>query len=200
MRKTTTNPEPGETPALPRKPGRPRKVDPVQSFLRDVQDAAEFSDQLRQQLEYLPGRLDSEFIFRTAQAVFEADVARKGDLKNHIALRRLRQVDRAQDETFVQRERAIEQREKQLLLAREKFEFDAAASVLDHLTEVRAIAADRTLRHRAKIDKVRLRLFGAPPELEPAPMPVTFPLSAPLPDPEETGELLNCRTGAPPAA
>ncbi len=175
------NPEPGETPAIQRKPGRPRKVDPVQSFLRDVQDAAEFSTQLRQQLEYLPGRLDSEFIFRTAQAVFEADVARKGDLKNHIALRRLRQVDRAQDETFTQRERAIEQREKQILLAREKFEFDAAAAVLDHLTEVRNIAADKSLRHRVKIEKVRFRLFGAAPEPEPMPAPATFALSTPLP-------------------
>ena len=102
-------------------------------------------------------------MFRTAQAVFEADVARKGDLKNHIALRRLRQTDRAQDESHRQRERAIEQRERQLELAREKFEFDAAAAVLDHLAEVREIAADRSLRHPAKIQAVRRRLFGDPP-------------------------------------
>ena len=183
---STTKTGEKDAPAARRGPGRPRKTDPVQSFLRDVRDAAEFSDQLRQQLEYLPGRLDSEFIFRTAQAVFEADVARKGDLKSHIALRRLRQVDRAQDESFTQRERAIEQRERQLLLAREKFEFDAAASVLDHLTEVREIAADKGLRHRAKIDKVRLRLFGAPPEPEAPPAPATFPLCAPAEAAEET--------------
>ncbi len=164
-----------------RKRGRPRKGEDVQSFLRDVQEAAEFSAQLRRQLEYLPGRLDSEFIFRTAQAVFEADVARKGDLKSHIALRRLRQVDRAQDESFTQRERAIEQREKQLALAREKFEFDAAAAVLDHLGEVRSIAAERGLRPHARIEKVRLRLFGAPPEPEPI-APSTFPLSAEPPE------------------
>ncbi len=74
-----------------------------------------------------PRGLNSAHIFRTAQAVFEADVARRNDLPNYIALRKLRQADRAQDESHRQRERGIEQRERQLELAREKFEFDAAA-------------------------------------------------------------------------
>ena len=170
---------PAAEPAAKPKRGRPSKAAPVEKFLGDVRDAAEFSEQLREQLQFLPGRLDSEFIFRTAQAVFEADVVRRGDLKSHIALRRLRQTDRAQDESFAQRERAIEQREAQLLLAREKFEFTAAEAVLDHLSEVRTIADDRTLRHRVKIEQVRHRLFGDPPEPEAPPAPTTFPLTPP---------------------
>lgn len=148
------------------KRGRPRKAEPraLSTFMNDVRDAADFAERFRTELlsEY-PNGVDSEFIFRTAQAVFEADVARKGDLKNHILLRKLRQADRAQDESHRQRERAIEQRERALELAREKFEFDAAAAILDHLSEVREIAADRSMRHPAKIDAVRRRLFGEPP-------------------------------------
>ena len=160
--------------APPRR-GRPpkNKTRALCTFMADVREAAEFTERFRTELlEEYPQGLDSEFMFRTAQAVFEADVARRGDLKNHILLRKLRQADRAQDESHRQRERAIEQRERQLELAREKFEFDAAAAVLDHLGEVREIAADHSMRHASKIQAVRRRLFGeAPP---PAPVAV-FP-------------------------
>lgn len=131
--------------------------------MRDVRDAAEFAEGLRMELAGLPGGPDTDFIFRTAQAVFEADVARRGDLKQHIALRRLRQIDRTQDENHLQRERAIEQRERALALSRERFEFDAAEVVLDHLSELKAILQDRSLKRPAKIQAVRLRLFGAQP-------------------------------------
>ena len=151
-----------------RKPGRPRKEETrsLQAFMREVREAAEFTEGLCAELASLPYGLDSEFIFRTAQTVFEADVARRGDLKNHIALRKLRQTDRAQNESHAQRERAIEQRERALELAREKFEFDAAAAALDHLSELTTIQHDRALKRPAKIQAVRFRLFGAGPENE----------------------------------
>ena len=156
-------------PAAPRREtSRKPPARALSTFMSDVRDAADFAERFRTQLlEEYPTGLDSEFMFRTAQAVFEADVARRGDLKNHIALRRLRQMDRAQDEAHAQRERAIEQRERQLELAREKFEFDAAEAILDHLSEVREIAGNRTLKHPMKIQAVRFRLFGAPPPAVP---------------------------------
>ena len=135
----------------------------LKAFMSDVRSAAEFAEGLRAELAELPGGPDTDFIFRTAQAVFEADVARRGDLKQHIALRRLRQIDRTQDENHLQRERAIEQRERALALSRERFEFDAAETVLDHLGELRAISQARSLTRPAKIEAVRLRLFGERP-------------------------------------
>ena len=158
-----------DRPDLKEKPkrGRPPKAQArtLGAFMRDVRDAAEFAEGLRMELACLPGGPDTDFIFRTAQAVFEADVARRGDLKQHIALRRLRQIDRTQDENHLQRERAIEQRERALALSRERFEFDAAEVVLDHLSELKAILQDRSLKRPAKIQAVRLRLFGVqPPE------------------------------------
>ena len=147
------------------KRGRPPKAQArtLTAFMRDVRDAAEFAEGLREELACLPGGPDTDFIFRTAQAVFEADVARRGDLKQHIALRRLRQIDRTQDENHLQRERALEQRERAMALSRERFEFDAAEVVLDHLRELKAIQQDRSMKRPAKIQAVRLRLFGAGP-------------------------------------
>ena len=155
--------DPGAKP----KRGRPPKAQArtLGAFMSDVRDAAEFAEGLRMELASLPGGPDTDFIFRTAQAVFEADVARRGDLKQHIALRRLRQIDRTQDENHLQRERAIEQRERALALSRERFEFDAAAAALDHLSELKAILQDRSLKRPAKIQAVRLRLFGEGPEV-----------------------------------
>ena len=147
------------------KHGRPptAQLRTLKAFMSDVRSAAEFAEGLRAELAELPGGPDTDFIFRTAQAVFEADVARRGDLKQHIALRRLRQIDRTQDENHLQRERAIEQRERALALSRERFEFDAAEVVLDHLSELKAILQDRSMKRPAKIQAVRMRLFGAGP-------------------------------------
>ena len=108
--------------------------------------------------------------------MFEADVARRNDLPNYIALRKLRQADRAQDEGRRQRERSIEQRERQLELAREKFEFSAAEAVLDGLPELRRIADDRSLHRPDKIQAVRRRLFGEQPPAEPVQNQVGLPL------------------------
>ena len=150
-----------------RKPKRGRpptaQLRTLKAFMSDVRGAAEFAEGLRAELAELPGGPDTDFIFRTAQAVFEADVARRGDLKQHIALRRLRQIDRTQDENHLQRERAIEQRERALALSRERFEFDAAEVVLDHLGELKAILQARSLTRPAKIEAVRRRLFGEGP-------------------------------------
>ena len=147
------------------KRGRPptAQLRTLKAFMSDVRSAAEFAEGLRMELAELPGGPDTDFIFRTAQAVFEADVARRGDLKQHIALRRLRQIDRTQDENHLQRERAIEQRERALALSRERFEFDAAEVVLDHLGELKAILQDRSMKRPAKIQAVRTRLFGVGP-------------------------------------
>ena len=148
------------------KRGRPptAQLRTLKAFMSDVRSAAEFAEGLRAELAELPGGPDTDFIFRTAQAVFEADVARRGDLKQHIALRRLRQIDRTQDENHLQSERAIEQRERALALSRERFEFDAAEVVLDHLSELKAILQDRSMKRPAKIQAVRRRLFGEAPE------------------------------------
>ena len=165
MSNARTKPSSGET-TPKRKPGRVGQTPArsLEAFLRGVRDAAEFAKSFQTELrkEY-PRGLNSRSLFRTAQAAFEIDVARRGDLKNHIVLRRLRQADRAQDENNRQRERAIEQRERQLELAREKFEFHAAEIVLDYLPELRRIADDRSMHRPDKIQAVRRRLFGEPP-------------------------------------
>ena len=133
----------------------------LSEFIGDVRDSANFAAGIRTALSTLPSALDPEAIFQTAQAVFESDVARRRNLKDYIAIHRLRQA-----------ERSLDQRDRALDLTREKYEFSAAAAVLERLAEIKEIDADRTLPQPDKIQAVRQRLFGAPPppnELPPFP-------------------------------
>lgn len=50
-----------------------------------------------------------------------------------------------------------------LELDRDKFEFSAARSALEHLEDLRSIQADASLDSDAKLEAVRRRLFGAAP-------------------------------------
>lgn len=60
-------------------------------------------------------------------------------------------------------ERKRELRRDTLRLQRERFEFDAARACLKKLPALKAIAADRTLDERGKIEAVRRKLFGPLP-------------------------------------
>jgi len=57
----------------------------------------------------------------------------------------------------------LSQKDRDHLLAREKFEFDAAKAVLAKLAELKTIARDRALSEDDKITQVRLRLWGPDP-------------------------------------
>jgi hypothetical protein len=144
-----------------------------QCFAQDVRASALLASDLQADLESLPLDLDVDLISRASQAKFEVEIAQRGDIKDHIALRRLRQTDRA----HALAERALRLRASEarrtsahrkikLKLERQKFEFDAAQAALDHLESLRAIAADRSLPSQQKLDAIRGRLFGAPPEIQ----------------------------------
>lgn len=142
------------------------------SFAQDVRASALLASDLQADLESLPLDLDHDLISRASQAKFEAEIAQRGDIKDHVALRRLRQIDRAQSIAeralklrASQARRSSAHRKIQLKLACQKFEFDAAQAALDHLESLRAIAADRSLPSQEKLHAMRRRLFGAPPEI-----------------------------------
>ncbi len=77
---TASKPSAGPSPAA-----SPR---PLPDFIEAVRASAEFADGVRAALAAMPSAPDPETLFRHAQAVFEADVARGNDIKNFIALRR----------------------------------------------------------------------------------------------------------------
>lgn len=58
----------------------------------------------------------------------------------------------------------MELKREQIALARDKFEFDAAAAALKELPALRAIAQDNGLDDGAKLQAVRQRLFGDLPK------------------------------------
>ncbi len=141
-------------------PGSAANLRPLPEFIEAVRASAEFAAGVRAALAAMPSAPDPETLFQAAQAVFEADVARGNDLKNFIALRRVRH-----------QERALWQRDRNLEWRRHAFEFNAVKAVLEHLTKIKEIDADRTLPDREKIDAVRQCLFGDQPKEDTSPPP-----------------------------
>ena len=144
----------------PAGPGPAASPRTLPDFIEAVRSSAEFAAGVRAALAAMPAAPDPETLFQAAQAVFEADVARGNDLKNFIALRRVRH-----------QERALWQRDRNLEWRRHVFEFNAVKAVMERLTEIKKIDADRTLPDREKIDAVRQCLFGDPPKEDAPPPP-----------------------------
>lgn len=72
-------------------------------------------------------------------------------------------ADRLQRE-FALKERALAQKDEALRQSEEKLrlqQFEAARAVMDHLAELRAIAADGGRSAQEKLEGIRQRLFGA---------------------------------------
>lgn len=57
----------------------------------------------------------------------------------------------------------VDLKDKELLLGRQKFEFDAAKAALAKLPELNAIKRDSSLNEDAKLEQARLKLFGETP-------------------------------------
>lgn len=145
----------------------PRSLD---EFVDDVREAARFAADFSAELARnvsLPTRPETDALFQVAQTLFEADVVRRGDLKNHIALRRLRQADRA-----------IDLRESNLDLSRERFHFRAAEAVCTHFEKIKAIHDNQSLPQPEKIERMREILFAALPAASDDPC-------QPVPDPSD---------------
>jgi hypothetical protein len=79
------------------------------------------------------------------------------------AMHTLARIQKAQEE-----EEMLGLRRKQISAQIEKIHFDAAAAVLEHLQELKAVAGDRTLDDPKRLERVRTILFGeAPPDFQP---------------------------------
>lgn len=109
-------------------------------------------------LRALPLNLDEQKLSQASQAIFEADALRAGDSELFVALRKLRQ----EDVKAAQKQAQIAQKDKEITLAVDKFQFEAATAVMAHLAELRTIAADRALSGPEKVKAVQLKLFGTP--------------------------------------
>ncbi len=129
--------------------------------------AASLSDTLKAELRELPGlNLDSEQLSKAGQAIFETLAIKNQDSELYTALRRLRQNDSALQLKAQHDTKKLQQKDQELKLALDKFEFDGAKAALAQLKELKSIAADRALSEPEKIAAVRLKLFGTPRTLE----------------------------------
>jgi hypothetical protein len=138
--------------------------------------ASSMGDALKDILRELPGLdLDEERIGRAAQTIFEAQALKEEDSKLFVALRQLRQNDRnltLQEQSgktkAKQKERSLAQKDQELKLAREKFELEASALLLDAATRARAdeINASTSLTRAQKIAAMRKAAFTEIDELQ----------------------------------
>jgi hypothetical protein len=99
--------------------------------------------------------------------------AASGDTETLIEFRKLglkRQElatrNQAEDLKLKQREKELDRKERELALAIQKFQFDGAKAALKEVKALRAIAADRSLNSAAKVEAVRLKLWGPAPEVK----------------------------------
>lgn len=121
----------------------------------------------------LPKDFEERYREGLAQRRFEA-VFNELSEKQIIALERL-ELDKERlklkaafdTKKLQQMQERIRQKDQEIKLAIEKFQFDGAQAALDHLPALRAIAQNRTLSNDQKREQVRLRLWGPSPlELE----------------------------------
>jgi len=128
-------------------------VECVALLMRNRQRAVFTADEIAEAAAKDPGRFDQATIDALKQQAFELAIAPGADPKNVKALFSL--VLKSKDQALA---------EKQISLDREKFEFDAAGAALHNLESLRHIAGDRKLDNRAKLDAVRMKLFGEAPK------------------------------------
>lgn len=121
--------------------------------------AASMGDAVKEILRELPGlNLDEQKLSQAGQAIFEAEALQRGDSELYVSLRKLRQ----EDTKAAQKAEQLAQKEREITLAIDKFQFDAAKAVMANLAELKAIAADRALSAPEKVKAVQLKLFGTP--------------------------------------
>lgn len=125
-------------------------------LLRRRSAAVAVAEEIATEAESNPGRFDQATIDALKQKAFELAIAPNadpGDVKSLFML--------------LQKARDHELKERQVGLAENKFQFDAAKACLEHLPKLQAIAKKPGLDDWAKIDAIRQALFGTPPA-EPA--------------------------------
>ncbi|MCX6994150.1 MAG: hypothetical protein NT011_13550 [Kiritimatiellaeota bacterium] len=123
------------------------------ALLARRQQAVTTADSVAADAKKMPGNFDAATIDAIRQKAFELSVspqAAPGEVKALFML--------------LLKSRDQELKKDQLLLDKQRFEFDAAKAALAALPDLRAIAADKGLNENDRIDAIRRRLFGQIPD------------------------------------
>lgn len=112
--------------------------------------ASHAADQKELMLKFDPN--DVERAEKFGDFVFLQDAIALKDPEAFIGLGMLRE-----------KRKAGQLKQEDLQLQKQRFEFSASKAALEHARELRAIASDRSMNEDAKIEAVRLRLFGKAP-------------------------------------
>jgi hypothetical protein len=111
--------------------------------------------------------VSEEDLFAMGQELFCAMALADGDAENWRKIQSLRQSE-ASLKLGARRTKMLEQRVKiageAFKLAREKFEFEAAKAVRENMASLKSIAGRSDLDDDAKLEQIRLKLFGKAPQ------------------------------------
>jgi hypothetical protein len=114
--------------------------------------AVSTADEIAAEAQRAPGRFDAATIDALKRKAFEICLnprADAGDVKAMVSL--------------VLKSQAQDQRDREIALERERFEFSAARAALDHAGELRTILGDKSLGEPQRVLAVRKALFGEVP-------------------------------------
>ncbi len=122
-------------------------------YSRMEEDALTLAGVLKNQMpELAPEKLQAY-----GEALFNIMAVKKLDPKLYLDMQTAKHNAEMDHKKF-------DQRERELQLQKDKFEFNAARACLTHLPSLRTIAADTSLDQNAKLQAIRAKLFGQLPE------------------------------------
>jgi hypothetical protein len=125
----------------------------AQRFRSMESQADQFKDWLG---KTMPDLSEAE-LDRRAALMFQFEAVKSSDPETYLAFATARHKGQMDKLKF-------DQRERQLILDRERFQFDAAKAAKQHAAEIKLISANSKLSESEKIDAIRARLFGSLPE------------------------------------
>ena len=135
---------------------------PLSDYLEDLKRKSEMAESVAALAKNGAGLSDgaaavfAEKVFDAAMRIDAGEIGTKAGNNLSLAISRLRSGD--------QRAKYLEAKLREIEQKLELQQFDAAAAVIEHAKEIRAIVADKALDGNAQRERVRKLLFGEKPE------------------------------------
>lgn len=129
-------------------------------LLSKVSQSASSANAQMEAVEHLKAQYSEALMGRVSQLAFEASL--KGETFDLETLKGFMEIAALEIKTKTDAKK-INQKDEEITLQRDKFQFDAAKACLKELPSLRQISANPALNENDKINAVRARLFGQLP-------------------------------------
>lgn len=113
--------------------------------------------QFRDWLAKATPALSAEELDQRAALMFQFQAVESGDAETWLAIASARQKGQIE-------KAKLDQRERQLQLDTDKFQFDAVKAAIKHAAEIKTISANSKISSAEKVNQIRQKLFGTLPQ------------------------------------